>query len=179
MTPCSASGRGAIAAGPALAADAPATARALAIAPCTTSAACCATGRASCWWRIPGTTATAANATSAPTCRIWRPPAATTPGGSSPWPCAWWSRMGCPTASPPGTCGATTASSSPSPRCRTGSRPRGKKGIQQTEGEYLDEALAGFSGCLAVDELYDGPFCVLSAVDPHQQRRLLYEGLDH
>jgi len=30
-----------------------------------------------------------------------------------------------------------------------------------------------------VDELYDGPFCVLSAVDPHQQRRLLYEVLDH
>jgi hypothetical protein len=27
--------------------------------------------------------------------------------------------------------------------------------------------------------LYDGPFCVLSAVDPHQQRRLLYEVLDH
>jgi hypothetical protein len=32
---------------------------------------------------------------------------------------------------------------------------------------------------LAADELYDGPFCVLSAVDPHQQRRLLYEVLDH
>jgi hypothetical protein len=30
-----------------------------------------------------------------------------------------------------------------------------------------------------VDELYDGPFCVLCAVDPHQQRCLLYEVLDH
>ena len=30
-----------------------------------------------------------------------------------------------------------------------------------------------------MDELYDGPFCVLSAVDPHQQRRLLFEVLDH
>jgi len=39
--------------------------------------------------------------------------------------------------------------------------------------------VADFSGYLAVDELYDGPFCVLSAVDPHQQRRLLYEVLDH
>jgi hypothetical protein len=29
------------------------------------------------------------------------------------------------------------------------------------------------------DEMYDGPFCVLCAVDPHQQRRLLYEVLDH
>jgi Transposase len=39
--------------------------------------------------------------------------------------------------------------------------------------------LADFSGYLAVDEMYDGPFCVLSAVDPHRQRRLLYEVLDH
>jgi Transposase len=30
-----------------------------------------------------------------------------------------------------------------------------------------------------VDELYDGPFCVLSAVDGPKQRRLLYEVLDH
>ena len=51
--------------------------------------------------------------------------------------------------------------------------------MSQVEGEYLDEALAAFSGYLAADELYDGPFCVLSAVDPHQQRRLLYEVLDH
>lgn len=39
--------------------------------------------------------------------------------------------------------------------------------------------MANFSGYLAADELYDGPFCVLSAVDAHQQRRLLYEVLDH
>jgi hypothetical protein len=39
--------------------------------------------------------------------------------------------------------------------------------------------LADFSGYLAVDELYDGPFCVLSAVDAPRQRRLLYEVLDH
>jgi hypothetical protein len=30
-----------------------------------------------------------------------------------------------------------------------------------------------------VDELYDGPFCVLSAVDSRNQRRLLYEVLEH
>lgn len=30
-----------------------------------------------------------------------------------------------------------------------------------------------------MDELYDGPFCVLSAVDSPNQRRLLYEVLDH
>ena len=37
--------------------------------------------------------------------------------------------------------------------------------------------MADFSGYLAVDELYDGPFCVLSAVDSPNQRRLLYEVL--
>jgi hypothetical protein len=39
--------------------------------------------------------------------------------------------------------------------------------------------LADFSGYLAADELYDGPFCILSAVDARRQRRLLYEVLDH
>jgi hypothetical protein len=39
--------------------------------------------------------------------------------------------------------------------------------------------LSDFSGYLAIDELYDGPFCVLSAVDSPKQRRLLYEVLDH
>ena len=39
--------------------------------------------------------------------------------------------------------------------------------------------MADFSGYLAADELYDGPFCVLSAVDARHQRRPLYEVLDH
>jgi hypothetical protein len=39
--------------------------------------------------------------------------------------------------------------------------------------------LADFSGYLAADELYDGPFCVLSAVDGPNQHRLLDEVLDH
>jgi hypothetical protein len=39
--------------------------------------------------------------------------------------------------------------------------------------------LADFSGYLVADELYDGPFCVLSAVDGPNQRRLLFEVLDH
>ena len=43
----------------------------------------------------------------------------------------------------------------------------------------MDRALADFSGYLAADELYDGPCCVLSAVDARRQRRLLYEVLDH
>jgi hypothetical protein len=44
--------------------------------------------------------------------------------------------------------------------------------------EYLDDALAGFSGYLAADELYDGPFCVLSVVDNRAFRRLAYDVLD-
>ena len=45
--------------------------------------------------------------------------------------------------------------------------------------EFLDWALADFSGYVAADELYDGPFCVLSAVDNRCYKRLLYEVLDH
>jgi hypothetical protein len=39
--------------------------------------------------------------------------------------------------------------------------------------------LADFSGYIAADELYDGPFCVLSIVDNHTFRRIVYEVLDH
>jgi hypothetical protein len=39
--------------------------------------------------------------------------------------------------------------------------------------------LADFSGYIAADELYDGPFCVLSIVDNHTFKRLMYEVLDH
>jgi hypothetical protein len=44
---------------------------------------------------------------------------------------------------------------------------------------YLDWSLADFSGYIAVDELYDGPFCVLSIVDNHTFKRLLFQVLDH
>ena len=44
---------------------------------------------------------------------------------------------------------------------------------------YLDWGLADFSGYVAIDELYDGPFCVLSLVDNHTYKRLLYQVLEH
>jgi hypothetical protein len=44
---------------------------------------------------------------------------------------------------------------------------------------YLDEALANFSGYLAIDELYDGSFCVLSLVDNRRYHRLAFRVLDH
>jgi len=44
---------------------------------------------------------------------------------------------------------------------------------------YLDWGLAEFSGYIAADELYDGPFCVLSIVDNRTFKRLMYQVLDH
>jgi hypothetical protein len=47
------------------------------------------------------------------------------------------------------------------------------------DASYLRWALAEFSGYIAADELYDGPFCVLSIVDNHTFKRVLYQVLDH
>lgn len=58
-------------------------------------------------------------------------------------------------------------------------RPGGKRAAVHITGEYLDQALADFSGYIAADEVYDGPFCVLSIVDNHTFKRILYEVLDH
>lgn len=46
-------------------------------------------------------------------------------------------------------------------------------------GAYLDWALEDFSGYIAADELYDGPFCVLSIVDNRTFKRIHYQVLDH
>jgi hypothetical protein len=58
-------------------------------------------------------------------------------------------------------------------------RQRGKKSQRRTITDYLDGVLADFSGYIAADELYDGPFCVLSIVDNRTFKRLIYEVLDH
>jgi hypothetical protein len=71
----------------------------------------------------------------------------------------------------------TTACSSPSPPSRTGSRPGGKKAARRGQTEHLDWALSDFSGYIAADELYDGPFCVLSVVDNRTYKRLAYHVL--
>ncbi len=47
------------------------------------------------------------------------------------------------------------------------------------DGAFLAWALEAFSGYAAVDELYEGPYCVLSAVDNRQYKRVLYAVLDH
>lgn len=58
-------------------------------------------------------------------------------------------------------------------------RLRGEKSQWRITTDYLDGVLADFSGYIAADELYDGPFCVLSIVDNRTFKRLIYEVLDH
>ena len=49
----------------------------------------------------------------------------------------------------------------------------GKKAHGQMDGAFLDWALELFSGSVAADELYEGPYCVLSVVDNRQYKRIL------
>jgi hypothetical protein len=80
---------------------------------------------------------------------------------------------------PPGTCGVTIASSFRSPPFKTGWKRGEKRAVARITEDYLDDVLADFSGYIAADELYDGPYCVLSIVDNHRFKRLIYEVLDH
>jgi hypothetical protein len=64
------------------------------------------------------------------------------------------------------------------PRSRTGSRPGGKKAASRGTTDHLDWALSDFSGFIAADELYDGPFCILSLVDNRTFKRLSYHVLN-
>ena len=70
-------------------------------------------------------------------------------------------------------------SSSLTQRSRTGSRPGGKKAARRIDPDYLNWALSDFSGYIAAEELYDGPFCILSIVDNRTFKRLTYQVLDH
>ena len=54
-----------------------------------------------------------------------------------------------------------------------------KKAQSRMDTAFLDWALADFSGYVAADELYDGPFCILSAVDNRCYKRILYDVFDH
>lgn len=65
------------------------------------------------------------------------------------------------------------------PQFNTGLKPGEKKAQRQLDGAFLDWALESFSGYVAADELYEGPYCVLSVVDNRCYKRILYEVLDH
>src|SRR6266700_2758331 len=87
--------------------------------------------------------------------------------------------MACPPVPPAGICGGTTGCLSPLPPSRIGWRLGEKKAQARMDTDFLDWALTDFSGYVAADELYDGPFCMLSAVDNRCYKRLLYDVLDH
>src|SRR5262249_18321873 len=126
-------------------------------APCTTWATRAPAAPSTSSSPTPSITAPSATATLPLTSPTWPGPSATTPAASTTWPSAWWPRTACPTRPLPGISGATTVSSSPTPPSRTGSRRPGKKKAAGLSDAYLDEALADFSGYLAIDEVYDGP----------------------
>src|SRR5215510_4222632 len=96
-----------------------------------------------------------------------------------PWPCASSWRPGCPIKPPVGICGGITGYLFVSLPAKTGWRLGGKKAAWQMWTNYLAWSLADFSGSIAVDERYDGPFCVLSLVANPTYKRLLYQGLAH
>ena len=110
---------------------------------------------------------------------IWRYPRAITPTGWWHWRFDLWWKMVCRTGWRRGIYGETIGFSSLGARSRTGLRRREKKAETSITREYLDEVLGDFSGYIAADELYDGPFCVLVIVDNHRFKRLTYEVLDH
>lgn len=110
---------------------------------------------------------------------IWPYPRVITRTGWWRWRCGWWSRTVCRIGRRRGIYGETIGSLCLGARSRTGSRPREKKAERTLTTEYLDGVLADFSGYIAADELYDGPFCVLLIVDNHRFKRLTYEVLDH
>jgi len=85
----------------------------------------------------------------------------------------------CPIGLPRGIYGVTIGSLFHGQQYRTGWKQRGKKAEVAIKSEYIDEALSEFSGYIAADELYDGPFCVLFIVDNHKFNRLYYEVLNH
>lgn len=59
-----------------------------------------------------------------------------------------------------------------------GWKPGEKKAQARMDTDFLDWALADLSGYVAADALYDGPFCILSAVDNRCYKRILYDVWD-
>src|SRR4249920_3496284 len=95
------------------------------------------------------------------------------------WPCGWCLKMACPPDPPVGTSGATPVCWSLVPPCSMGWRRGEKKAQGHMGGAFLAWALEALSGDAAVDERYEGPSCVLSAVENRPDKRVLYEVRDH
>src|SRR5712691_10863938 len=95
------------------------------------------------------------------------------------WPGGWCLKMACPPDPPVGTSGATTGYWFLVRPDSMGWRRGEKKAQEHMGGAFLAWALEAFSGSAAVDERYEGPDCVLSAVENRHDKRVLYEVLDH
>jgi hypothetical protein len=95
-------------------------------------------------------------------------------------PFASSSKMVCPIERRVGIFGETIGFMFLSAQSKIGSRQQEKKTFSQIETDiYLDGALENFSGYIAVDEVYDGPFCILFIVDNRQYKRLMFRVLEH
>jgi len=129
--------------------------------------------------RIRHTAVRNATITSTRTWTIWRCPKAIIRIGWSQWRSDLSLKMVCRTVRHHGTYGETIECSCLGLQFKTGSKQRGKKAEATIKSEYIGEILSDFSGYIAADELYDGPFCVLFIVDNHKFKRLCYKVLDH
>jgi hypothetical protein len=129
--------------------------------------------------RIRHTAAQNATITSTPTWMIWLCPEAVTHTELFQWRYDWSSKMDCRTDRHRGIYGEIIEYLYRGRQFRIGLKLQGKKTEATIKTTYIDKALASFSGYIAADELYDGPFCVLFIVDNHKFKRLYYEVLDH
>ena len=128
---------------------------------------------------IPSIAALDATATSMRIWMTWLCPEAIIRIVWSQWRCGSLSKTVCPTDRPHGIYGETIGCLCLGRPFKTGSKRRGKKAEAAIRTDYIDEALYDFSGYIAADELYDGPFCVLFIVDNHKFKRICYDVLDH
>jgi len=117
--------------------------------------------------------------TSMLTWTTWHCPKAIIPIGWFQWLYGLLLKMVCHTDLHHGIYGGIIGSLFRGVQFRTGLRRREKKAEVAIKTDYIDKVLSEFSGYIAADELYDGPFCVLFIVDNHKFNRLYYEVLDH
>jgi hypothetical protein len=136
-------------------------------------------GQLTCWSLTHSTAVQSVRNISIPILPTWQTQVATIPAELSTWRCGWSWKTVYHIGRHHGIYGETIGFLFRGLRFKTGSKRREKKAEERITTEYLDGALSDFSGYIAADELYDGPFCVLSIVDNHNFRRLIYEVLDH
>jgi hypothetical protein len=136
-------------------------------------------GHAILFSRTLNTAAPNATIISMRTWTIWRCPKAIIRIEWSQWQSGLLSKIACRTDRHHGTYGETIECLCHGLQFKTGLKQRGKKAEVAIKTGYIDEAFLDFSGYIAADELYDGPFCVLFIVDNHNFKRLCYEVLEH